>query len=171
MAKIETLERILHGLTLNARHLTAVSRAKVADAIINSLRPIAEDGAGFLPKLGVFVDVFRNFGAATHKPLPGAAAFQIAPGDRPRSQDPLLFGTVCWKEALHDSTWTMAIQAHRTLTADLPAGPVPVRPALPWLTVTLTAAFLRDYDPERAHLLESLPRLLAWTLIETPLAE
>lgn len=153
----------LHHLTSTTGHLTRTSRSKVADDVIELLRPIVEAEGGQVPFTPEWhLDVWRLL--EDGEPKPGAAVFQVARG--PASSDagkrPYVMAVACWREELSAEAWQ---QAHQIADMAPPNNLPGEVPPVPWLAVTMMPAIML-LPRERVLQIGDLERCVFWTLVE-----
>jgi hypothetical protein len=159
--------RELTHITSNTGHVAVTSRSEVADSVIELLRPVVAADGGLIARPGEpplwHLDIWRAFGQ-TGAPLPGMAAFQVAPGphDTPEGKRPYVMAVACWEEAASAEAWARA----RELAKLSPPDRLPDRaPAAPWLAVTIMPGMFA-LPPELAGMLGDFERCVFWTLVE-----
>ena len=154
----------LTHVTLNPGHVGSAPRTKIPDHVIDLLKPIGDADEGPTPVKDWYVDIFRRFGPDGQ--VPGTAAFQIAPGNKPMSKVPMVICFVCWSEEASEDAWAEARHSHGNVLRFPLAWGLRRRPQAPWLAVSVSPLLPFLTDPEGAGMLGSLEQALAWMLIE-----
>lgn len=145
----------LSDLTLTTGHELLVPRDWLWADTRAWLAPLVAAGGGPIDGIGGYLDML-DVG------IPGAAAYQVAPGAAPMSVTPLMMAVVCWDDAANDRAWRLALDQQAALVLPLPAGIR--RPPVPWLARSLSPHIAVD-DPERLYGIGTLGWCVAWTLI------
>ena len=160
--------RLFH-LTCNTGHVAATPRGDVSAEVIDLLLPIVDGESGPVPGMpGWHISLFTPRAPDNHI-VPGAGAFQIAPGPGLKALATVMCVT-CWHADMNALAWEMVQGGYGSVKAPLkkaglwkPLRPVP--PPLPWLAVWMFPT-IALCDQHTVMALGDLERCFAWTMME-----